>query len=114
MQLVGDYEAAITDLDDQQHTFRVTVSDGPNEALKTQYGLKNQLVMLGFEPCGIAYRSPQELLDNGWAATDEEANAKRGDDRCISKPGSKVQLWVIPTNEELVIARDTRDIVSAL
>lgn len=78
MQLVGDYEAAITDLDGQPHTFRVTVSDGPNEALKTEYGLKNQLVMLGFEPCGIPYRSPQELLDNGWAATEEEANANYG------------------------------------
>ena len=48
------------------------------------------------------------------AELDEEANSKRGDDRLISKPDSKVQLWVIPTNEELVIARDTRDIVSAL
>lgn len=29
----------------------------------------------------------------------------------ISKPTSKVKVFVIPTNEELVIARDTRDIV---
>ena len=29
----------------------------------------------------------------------------------ISTPDSKVKVVVIPTNEELVIARDTRDIV---
>ena len=42
---------------------------------------------------------------------DEEANSKRGEDVCISTPDSKVKVFVIPTNEELVIARDTRDIV---
>ena len=29
----------------------------------------------------------------------------------ISTPDSPVKVFVIPTNEELVIARDTRDIV---
>ncbi len=42
---------------------------------------------------------------------DEEANSKRGQDIMISTPDSKVKVFVIPTNEELVIARDTRDIV---
>lgn len=42
---------------------------------------------------------------------DEEANSKRGEDIMISTPDSKVKVFVIPTNEELVIARDTRDIV---
>ncbi len=45
-------------------------------------------------------------------AIDEEANAKRGSDLVISTPDSKVKLLVIPTNEELVIARDTKAIVS--
>ncbi|MDO4982395.1 MAG: acetate kinase [Eubacteriales bacterium] len=43
---------------------------------------------------------------------DDEANSKRGEDIMISTPDSKVKVFVIPTNEELVIARDTRDIVS--
>ena len=43
---------------------------------------------------------------------DDEANSKRGEDVMISTPDSKVKVFVIPTNEELVIARDTRDIVS--
>ena len=42
---------------------------------------------------------------------DDEANKKRGEDVMISTPDSKVKVYVIPTNEELVIARDTRDIV---
>lgn len=44
---------------------------------------------------------------------DEEANAKRSnDDRFISTPNSKVAVLVIPTNEELVIARETYELVS--
>ena len=31
----------------------------------------------------------------------------------ISKPGSKTKVYVIPTNEELMIARETEKIVSA-
>lgn len=38
---------------------------------------------------------------------DEEKNKTRGEEIEISKPGSKVRVFVIPTNEELVIARDT-------
>lgn len=44
---------------------------------------------------------------------DAEANKAKGE-RCISGPDAKTQVWVIPTNEELVIARDTRDIVEKL
>ena len=43
---------------------------------------------------------------------DSEANkGKRGKEAIISKPGSKVTAMVVPTNEELVIARDTEKIV---
>ena len=43
---------------------------------------------------------------------DDEANHRRGEEIMISTPDSKVKVFVIPTNEELVIARDTRDIVA--
>jgi acetate kinase len=33
---------------------------------------------------------------------------------CVSTEDSKVAVWIIPTNEELLIARDTRDVVAAL
>jgi acetate kinase len=38
---------------------------------------------------------------------DAEANKVRGGDRIISTPDSKVKVCVIPTNEELAIARET-------
>ena len=44
---------------------------------------------------------------------DAEANKCRGKLQKISAEDSRVQVWVIPTNEELVIARDALDIVSA-
>lgn len=34
-------------------------------------------------------------------------NTVRGKEVCLSKADSKVQVWVVPTNEELVIAQDT-------
>lgn len=42
---------------------------------------------------------------------DTEANKVRGKVREISKPGCKVKAFVIPTNEELVIARDTLELI---
>lgn len=38
---------------------------------------------------------------------DDEANKVRGEEIHISTPESKVQVWVVPTNEELAIARET-------
>ena len=43
---------------------------------------------------------------------DAEANAKSGDNCVISAADSKVKVAVIPTNEELMIARDTFNIVT--
>jgi acetate kinase len=42
---------------------------------------------------------------------DEEKNNVRGEDRVISKDGSKVALLCVPTNEELSIARQTLALV---
>ena len=39
---------------------------------------------------------------------DEEANNMRGEEKKVSKPESKVEIWVIPTNEELMIAKETQ------
>ena len=38
---------------------------------------------------------------------DEEANQKRGEDIVITTPDSRTKVMVIPTNEELAIARET-------
>ncbi len=42
---------------------------------------------------------------------DEEANSKRGEKIEISKKGSQVRVFVVPTNEELVIAQDTMRLI---
>ena len=44
---------------------------------------------------------------------DPEKNNCRGKERLISAEDSKVQVWVIPTNEELMIAQDTAELVNA-
>ena len=43
---------------------------------------------------------------------DKEANHCRGVERVISAPASKVKVCLIPTDEEIVIARDTMELVA--
>ena len=45
---------------------------------------------------------------------DKEVNNFKGELKKISTPDSKVEVWVIPTNEELLIARDTLAMVEGL
>ncbi|HEX4883284.1 MAG TPA: acetate/propionate family kinase [Casimicrobiaceae bacterium] len=66
---------------------------------------------------GIGENSPalreRVCRDAGWLGVelDAEANEQRGP--CISPPGSRASAWVIPTNEELMIARHTRRVLAA-
>ncbi|MFI3213434.1 MAG: acetate kinase [Eubacteriales bacterium] len=59
-----------------------------------------------------SFRARKEIIDLIAEAfgivLDEEANEFGKGERLISKPESKVKIYVIPTNEELVIARDTK------
>ena len=69
---------------------------------------------------GIGENNPQyrtrvaEKLRFLGTEIDEEANAKRGKELEISVPGSKLRMFVIPTNEELMIAQDTKEICESL
>ena len=51
-----------------------------------------------------------EGLDFLGIKLDEEKNQKRGEECIISAPDSKVTVWIIPTNEELMIAQDTAEL----
>jgi acetate kinase len=42
---------------------------------------------------------------------DPEANARAKGECSIGAPGSRTQVWVIPTNEELVIARQAKQLI---
>ena len=64
---------------------------------------------------GIGENSPeirQRICEaSAWLGIeiDQEANTSRAN--WISKPQSKVSVWVVPTNEELMIARHTGDLL---
>ena len=53
----------------------------------------------------------EELCEKYWGylgvKIDKEVNHTRGENKLISAADSKVKVLVIPTNEELAIARDT-------
>ena len=51
--------------------------------------------------------------DFGWLGLELDLQANTAGESCISGLGSRVAAWVIPTNEELMIARHTVRIVSA-
>jgi len=52
-------------------------------------------------------------LENLGVKLDPERNREAiGKEMEISTPDSRVKVWVIPTNEELVIARDTVKVLS--
>ena len=84
---VGAYAAALNGLDVLTFTAGVGENDGATRAAVCEY--------LGFLGVKI----------------DAEANKKRGAEIKISTEDSKVQVWVIPTNEELMIAQDTAELV---
>ena len=84
---VGSYVAAMNGVDG----IIFTAGIGENSA-STRAAICEYLTYLGIEIC-------------------PECNAKRGEDIVISTGDSKVKVMVIPTNEELVIARDTKELV---
>ena len=53
-----------------------------------------------------------EKLWRLWVDYDASKNDFRWEERCLTKENSKVQLRVIPTDEELMIAKDTYEIVN--
>ncbi|MGP1608696.1 MAG: acetate/propionate family kinase [Clostridium sp.] len=55
-----------------------------------------------------------EYLKYAGVEIDEKLNDVKGEERRISTPNSKIEVWIIPTNEEIMIARDAKDIVEKL
>jgi len=84
---VGAYAAAMNGVDG----IIFTAGIGENSA-STRAAICEYLTYLGLDICPAC-------------------NSKRGEDIIISTADSKVKVMVIPTNEELVIARDTKELV---
>ncbi len=51
--------------------------------------------------------------DLGWFGIelDPTLNASGPVERVVSTPGSRVQVWTVPTNEEIVVARQSREVL---
>jgi acetate kinase len=69
---------------------------------------------------GIGENGPElreaVMEEFGWLGIkiDKEVNNCKGKEIVISTPDSKVTVCVIPTNEEIMIARDTKELVEKL
>jgi acetate kinase len=88
---IGAYAAAMGGVDVIVFTGGVGENDVPGR----------EIIMEGFEYMGVHFS--------------KEANhGKRGKEVIISSPDSRVTVMVVPTNEELVIAQDTLEIVANL
>ncbi|MDD4836809.1 MAG: acetate kinase [Dethiosulfovibrio sp.] len=64
------------------------------------------------ENCSRIRESATASLGFLGVSVDAKKNDFRGEERIISSDDSKVKVVVVPTNEELVIARDTKKLVS--
>lgn len=84
---IGSYTAAMNGVDAIAFTAGVGENDGV-----IRKAICNYLTYLGIE-------------------IDDTANATRGEKIMISTPSSKVKVMVLPTNEELAIARETKALV---
>jgi acetate kinase len=51
--------------------------------------------------------------DASWLGVEIDQAANQNGHGCISKASSRVAVWVVPTNEELMIARHTLDLLKA-
>ena len=71
-------------------------------------GVDNIVFTAGIgENCALVRTKVCSYLGYLGITIDEEANGKRGEEIVISTPDSKVNVLVVPTNEELAIARET-------
>lgn len=87
---IGAYAAAMNGVD----AIAFTAGVGENDKLSRQLIVEEYLGFLG-------------------AKIDPERNNVRGKEALISSADSKVKIYLIPTNEELAIARDTLRLVEA-
>ena len=71
-------------------------------------GVDNIVFTAGIgENCALVRTKVCSYLGYLGITIDEEANGKRGEEIVIYTPDSKVKVLVVPTNEELAIARET-------
>lgn len=100
-KLPGKYTATTKDVTGQNVTFPVVIATGVNETTEKAYHDKNRLVVLGFAPSGVEYASPETLLANGWASSQDEADANYGPKWFIEFNKGNAISTSAPVNGEL-------------
>ncbi len=105
--LAGDEKATVA-LD----VFAYRVAKTIGEYIMAMDGVDNIIFTAGIgENDELVRANVFKYLGHLGVELDEELNLKRGQELVISKPGSKITVAVIPTDEELAIARETLELV---
>ena len=95
-----------------QETFSYKVAKFIGSYVTTMNGVDNIAFTAGIGENDSIIRSMVcKYLGYLGITLDEEANKTRGQEIRISTPDSKVNVYVVPTNEELAIARETAALV---
>ena len=61
-------------------------------------------------PCGFARRSAASSTGSASSSTPRRTRPGPAE-RVVSTPGSRVQVWTVPTNEEIVVARQSKQLL---
>ena len=107
--------------DDDEHSENCKLALESYTYIIAQYIAKYAVALNGVDVIafagGVGERGPEErkmICDHlKWMGVelDEEANKVKAEEKEISTADSKVKVWIVPTEEELMIARDTAELV---
>ena len=107
--------------DDDEHAENCKLALETYTYIIAQYIAKYAVALNGVDVIafagGVGERGPEERrmicekLEWMGVELDKEANKVRAEEKEISTPSSKVKVWIVPTEEELMIARDTAELV---
>lgn len=122
-ELSGDNRDLLAEIENNgEHAKRADVAMKSYTYIIAQYIAKCAVAMNGVDVIsfsgGVGERGPDERkmiceqLEFLGVKLDLEANKIKAEEKKISSNDSKIQVWIVPTEEELMIARDTQDLVT--
>ena len=107
--------------DDDEHAENCKLALETYTYIIAQYIAKYAVALNGVDVIafagGVGERGPEERrmicekLEWMGVELDKEANKVRAEEKEISTPSSKVKVWIVPTEEELMIARETVNLI---
>lgn len=97
----------------QMYTYRIKKYIGAYAAAMNGVDIIVWTAGVGENQTGLRWDACQDMEYLG-VRLDKERNMCRGEERIISTDDSKVKVVLVPTDEEIVIARDTQELVKDL